>query len=395
MKNTQEGMVAPNHKSATGPAATNSDEKTPLLTSKSVTAKNGDRATSASSSSSSATSRLSFVAIIGAVVLVVLGVGTAAYRYNQYRLRGEFAEAVKQRTIDFMARVPHTCQSCSVVLPSNTYAGRGLGSAIDASDCVVRFNAHVPAAAPAEDYGAKDDVRIINGNAETGWAVNGDPCFNGGCRRTFMTWWNEGDDRESQKFLVGHPGTEYLGSVWEQLDMKDPTEVIHNYATDVAFGTEFAEASTAFKAITTLINPTLCDNGAVTIFGLDSADSDEAQAQYLDNGHHGPNCGGAECNSHSFILEHTYYKQAIAEKWPGWENAKWIPMDSVPVKETPTEVEQVPQDQPEQPEQPEQQEQPVQPVQRVQQSRKSSKHVGADGGHHHVLSSKRHVGHRD
>ena len=71
--------------------------------------------------------------------------------------------------------------------------------------------------------------------------------------------------------------------------------------------------------------------GDVTIFGLDSSDSDEAQAQYLDNGHHGPNCGGADCNSHSFNVEHAYYKQAIAEKWPGWENAKWIPMDSVPV----------------------------------------------------------------
>ena len=68
--------------------------------------------------------------------------------------------------------------------------------------------------------------------------------------------------------------------------------------------------------------------GAVTIFGMDANDSDEAQAQYLDNGHHGPTCGEQSCTSHSFVLEHEYYKKAIAEKWPGWENANWIPMDT-------------------------------------------------------------------
>ena len=109
--------------------------------------------------------------------------------------------------------------------------------------------------------GAKDVVRFINGNAEVGWDVAGEPCFNGACRRTFMTWWNEGDDVESQKFLVAHPGTEALWSVWEQLNMTDPTDTLKEYAAAFNLDTNFVDASTAFKAIITLINPTLCNNG--------------------------------------------------------------------------------------------------------------------------------------
>lgn len=157
-------MVAHNDTTATGPTATNSNEKTPLLTSRNVTANNGATA-------SSPTSRFTLVATIGAVALVVLGIGTAAYTYHQYTLRSEFADAVRRRTIDYMASVPNTCQSCSVVIPSNTYVGRGLGGAIDASDCVVRFNAHVPAVAPAEDYGRGPGERARNEGGGRGGAL--------------------------------------------------------------------------------------------------------------------------------------------------------------------------------------------------------------------------------
>ena len=30
---------------------------------------------------------------------------------------------------------------------------------------------------------------------------------------------------------------------------------------------------------------------------------------------------------HDYVLEHAYYKRAIAEKWEGWENVRWTPMD--------------------------------------------------------------------
>ena len=36
------------------------------------------------------------------------------------------------------------CDVCAVVIPSDTYKGKNLGSFIDSADCVVRFNAHRP-----------------------------------------------------------------------------------------------------------------------------------------------------------------------------------------------------------------------------------------------------------
>ena len=30
---------------------------------------------------------------------------------------------------------------------------------------------------------------------------------------------------------------------------------------------------------------------------------------------------------HNYVLEHTFYKTAVQESWPGWENVKWVPMD--------------------------------------------------------------------
>lgn len=134
-------------------------------------------------------------------ILVVALLGTAALGHRRRTVLNHektVLDIVKQRTWDVLENEEQMCAQCSVVLPSKTYAGRGLGQLIDASECVVRFNDHDAAAAPPEDYGARDDVRVINGKPETGWALWDDPCLNGGCRRTFMTV-NSGV--ESSKFL--------------------------------------------------------------------------------------------------------------------------------------------------------------------------------------------------
>ena len=138
--------------------------------------------------------------------------GTAAYKYRTHVLSQDAdvdpLAYVYQRSADWLAKVPQTCSTCSVVIPSNTYAGRGFGPLIDSADCVVRFNAHDPNSTDAigpEDYGQKDDIRFINGNPDTGWKVWEEPCFNGGCRRTFVTW--STGDAISQWFLGEQEGT--------------------------------------------------------------------------------------------------------------------------------------------------------------------------------------------
>jgi hypothetical protein len=127
----------------------------------------------------------------GLALLVVGFLGTGAYKHHSDKVLNHektVLDIVKQRSFQFLEDSSQMCASCSVVIPSKTYAGRGLGARIDAADCVVRFNDHVASAAPSEDYGVKDDVRVFNGDAETGWALWDDPCLNGGCRRTFMTY---------------------------------------------------------------------------------------------------------------------------------------------------------------------------------------------------------------
>lgn len=74
-----------------------------------------------------------------------------------------------------------------------------------------------------------------------------------------------------------------------------------------------------------LKDPRVC--GQLTIYGLESSDGEDAQLRYADNDKVGATCASGSCNAHSFPMEHTYYKAAISERWDGWENVKWAPMD--------------------------------------------------------------------
>ena len=112
----------------------------------------------------------STVALAATGILLLACVVGVEYRYVS-NLRQAEAEA---EAVDPMAEVyertdlwkdKQTCSSCSIVLPSNTYEGKGLGPVIDKADCVVRFNAHrtdMEGMKP-EDWGTKDDIRVING----------------------------------------------------------------------------------------------------------------------------------------------------------------------------------------------------------------------------------------
>ena len=115
----------------------------------------------------------SVMALAAAALLVLACAAGVKYQYvSTLRQDDEIAAdpmlEVYARTDAWNGR--QTCSSCSVVLPSDTYAGRGLGPLIDQADCVVRFNAHHPniSGMSPEDYGSKDDIRVINGKEGRG-----------------------------------------------------------------------------------------------------------------------------------------------------------------------------------------------------------------------------------
>ena len=88
-----------------------------------------------------------------AAVLLVTGAGGAAYRYRTHQLRAGEMSVVAQRTLAKLQEKPQWCNSCAVVIPTDTYSGKGWGQQIDAADCVVRFNDRTPNTLSPEDLG--------------------------------------------------------------------------------------------------------------------------------------------------------------------------------------------------------------------------------------------------
>ena len=99
-----------------------------------------------------------------AAVLLVTGAGGAAYRYRTHQLQAGEMSVVAQRTLAKLQEKPQWCNSCAVVIPTDTYSGKGWGQQIDAADCVVRFNDRAPSAHSPEDLGMKDTIRIVSGD---------------------------------------------------------------------------------------------------------------------------------------------------------------------------------------------------------------------------------------
>ena len=63
----------------------------------------------------------------------------------EYKNRFGISEnEIFERSSRLIAEHERYCDTCALVIPSDTFDGKGLGSAIDSADCVVRFNAHGP-----------------------------------------------------------------------------------------------------------------------------------------------------------------------------------------------------------------------------------------------------------
>jgi len=267
---------------------------------------------------------------------------TAVIKYSKAFARVSVAD-VYARTERIFNEHAQYCGTCALVIPSDTYRGKGLGVSIDSADCVVRFNSHGPfncssdassgdgrkstRCPKTEDYGRKDTIRVMNGNPEMMDLLDEDPCFTKiqgrddtpTCRRQIVTWMYP-DDLRSVSFFAKHDGAEDMEALYHSLRLADPHEAIREFASNKSVPRP-GYASSAFVTISALKDPKMC--GELYVFGLESTDANEsANHGYADDPDKFISI------SHDYVLEHDFYKTAVHEKFPGWENVKVVKMDA-------------------------------------------------------------------
>ena len=226
------------------------------------------------------------------------------------------------------------CNSCAVVIPSDKLTGKGFGSAIDEHDCVVRFNTHDPSDAPAEDWGTKDDIRVVNAYQVDALQQEGGSCIDPKhptCRRVIITWETGGVDG----FLGDHENAELLPQMdaeyYPNYDGKpDVHDTLRNFANENGLGVPMY-GSSAYCAISVMRHPDVCGE-KMTIFGIPASMEVETEG-YIDP--HGP-ANAAHCYS----TEHEYFRKTAGSE--GWENVVVQDMGDAPVtEEKPAETEEV------------------------------------------------------
>ena len=254
----------------------------------------------------------------------------------EYKNRFGISEnEIFERSSRLIAEHERYCDTCALVIPSDTYNGKGLGSAIDSADCVVRFNAHGPfncsdsgdgtdpKCPDVSDYGARDDIRFVNANPEMLDRLEKDPCVSsvGGadptCKRVIVTWL-DGSTHESQ-FFGTHATAEVADGLFHELGIGDLNEAIREYAFKYS-QPKPAYVSSAFIAMNILKHPRMC--GTLYAFGFETADGNAmADRGYADEANH------SIAAEHDYVLEHDYYKEAVRDSWPGWKNVKVVRME--------------------------------------------------------------------
>ena len=220
------------------------------------------------------------------------------------------------------------------MIPSDKLTGKGFGSAIDEHDCVVRFNTHDPSDAPAEDWGTKDDIRVVNAYQVDALQQEGGSCIDPKhptCRRVIITWETGGVDG----FLGDHENAELLPQMdaeyYPNYDGKpDVHDTLRNFANENGLGVPMY-GSSAYCAISVMRHPDVCGE-KMTIFGIPASMEVETEG-YIDP--HGP-ANAAHCYS----TEHEYFRKTAGSE--GWENVVVQDMGDAPVtEEKPAETEEV------------------------------------------------------
>ena len=221
-----------------------------------------------------------------------------------------------------------------MVIPSHKLTGKGFGSAIDEHDCVVRFNTHDPSDAPAEDWGTKDDIRVVNAYQVDALQQEGGSCIDPKhptCRRVIITWETGGVDG----FLGDHENAELLPQMdaeyYPNYDGKpDVHDTLRNFANENGLGVPMY-GSSAYCAISVMRHPDVCGE-KMTIFGIPASMEVETEG-YIDP--HGP-ANAAHCYS----TVHEYFRKTAGSE--GWENVVVQDMGDAPVtEEKPAETEEV------------------------------------------------------
>ena len=220
-----------------------------------------------------------------------------------------------------------TCSSCAVVIPSDKLTGKGFGAAIDAHDCVVRFNAHDAEDASSEDWGTKDDIRVVNAYQVDAFTQDAGSCIDTEhptCRRVIVTW----ETASVEQFVGEHEHAEilsYMGSYYFP-NNPDVHEVLRNFANENQLPVPMF-GSSAYCAISVLRHHDLCGD-KLTIFGVPSSAETESSG-YADA--HGPASA-----AHSYSTEHEFFRHTAGT--PGWENVVVQDMgDEIVAEETPSQ----------------------------------------------------------
>ena len=248
-------------------------------------------------------SRATRCVVLGLAALFAVSACTAVVTIERAQSSGLSQISVKEvyaRSETSVRHNPVFCGTCAVVIPSDTYGGGSLGGAIDSADCVVRFNGHGPGncttdsssneksnakSCPSpEDYGTKDDIRVMNGNPEMMDNLDFDACFGDGeghCQRQIVTWMD--DTERSRRFFAEHPNAESMDALIEKLEIPDSHGLIRGFAWNQSVPRP-GYASSAFITINVLKDPRIC--GQLYVFGLNTLDDSEpANHGYADDPH--------------------------------------------------------------------------------------------------------------
>lgn len=248
-----------------------------------------------------------------AAVLLVTGAGGAAYRYRTHQLQAGEISVVAQRTLAKLQEKPQWCNSCAVVIPTDTYSGKGWGQQIDAADCVVRFNDRTPSTVSPEDLGMKDSIRFISGDGPGNPAWSSPCAVADGCEREFVTY-DVSSDPNAMKAIADAPEIELTSVLAGLLNTGDPHVALRNYATTNAYPSVPTWASAGFVAVNALKHPRMC--GSLAIYGVGASRSlHRADAEDT-------------TGTHDYPLEHHLMREAVEAKAPGWETVRVVDMDA-------------------------------------------------------------------
>ena len=198
-----------------------------------------------------------FVGVFG-VVAITTGAKVA---FEAYRSSSKQLGAWEDRSAALHGDATK-CNSCAVVIPSDKLTGKGFGSAIDEPDCVVRFNAQERGSTrPSEDWGTKDDIRVVNAYQIDALQDKGGSCIDAKhptCRRVIITWETGGADA----FLDSHENAELLPQMdneyYPPFDGKpDVHDTLRDFANENGLGVPMY-GSSAYCAISVLKHPDVC-----------------------------------------------------------------------------------------------------------------------------------------